>query len=61
MNNQAYELLTLKDIFDSGKRQLNVPDYQSGYSWEEEQRKDLLGDITQIMTQDHRHFSASFQ
>ncbi|MEL0638614.1 DUF262 domain-containing protein [Marinomonas sp. TI.3.20] len=59
MNNQAYELLTLKDIFDSGKRQLNVPDYQRGYSWEEEQRKDLLGDITQIMTQDHRHFTGT--
>lgn len=59
MNNQAYELLTLKDIFDSGKRQLNVPDYQRGYSWEEEQRKDLLGDITQIMTQEHRHFTGT--
>lgn len=59
MSNQAYELLTLKDIFDSGSRQLNVPDYQRGYSWEEEQRIDLIGDITQIMTQDHRHFTGT--
>jgi hypothetical protein len=59
MNNQAYELLTLKDIFDSGSRQLNVPDYQRGYSWEEEQRLDLIGDIAQIMTQDHRHFTGT--
>lgn len=59
MNNQAYELLTLKDIFDSGNRQLCVPDYQRGYSWEEEQRKDLIGDIAQIITQDHRHFTGT--
>jgi hypothetical protein len=59
MSSQAYELLTLKDIFDSGKRQLSVPDYQRGYSWEEEQRKDLIGDIEQIITQDHRHFTGT--
>lgn len=59
MSNQAYELLTLKDIFDSGSRQLSVPDYQRGYSWEEEQRIDLIGDITQIVTQDHRHFTGT--
>jgi hypothetical protein len=59
MSNQAYELLTLKDIFDSGSRQLNVPDYQRGYSWEEEQRIDLIGDIAQIVTQDHRHFTGT--
>jgi len=59
MSNQAYELLTLKDIFDSGSRQLNVPDYQRGYSWEEEQRIDLIGDITQILTKDHRHFTGT--
>lgn len=59
MNNKTYELLTLKDIFDSGNRQLSVPDYQRGYSWEEEQRKDLIGDIIQIITQDHRHFTGT--
>ncbi|MEH6543016.1 MAG: DUF262 domain-containing protein [Porticoccaceae bacterium] len=59
MSNQAYELLTLKDIFDSGSRQLSVPDYQRGYSWEEEQRIDLIGDIAQIITQDHRHFTGT--
>ncbi|OUR71860.1 hypothetical protein A9Q78_08580 [Methylophaga sp. 41_12_T18] len=59
MSNQAYELLTLKDIFDSGKRQLSVPDYQRGYSWEEEQRVDLIGDIAQIITQNHRHFTGT--
>lgn len=59
MNSKAYELLTLKDIFDSGKRQLSVPDYQRGYSWEEEQRLDLIGDIAQIITQDHRHFTGT--
>jgi hypothetical protein len=59
MLDKEFELLTLKDIFDSGKRQLSVPDYQRGYSWEEEQRKDLIGDITQIITQNHRHFTGT--
>lgn len=59
MSKQAYELLTLKDIFDSGNRQLSVPDYQRGYSWEDEQRTDLIGDIAQIITQDHRHFTGT--
>ena len=60
MSQQAYELLTLKDIFDSGKRQLSVPDYQRGYSWEEEQRKDLIDDIEQIIPQkNRRHFTGT--
>ena len=59
MSKQAYELLTLNDIFDSGNRQLSVPDYQRGYSWEDDQRKDLIGDIAQIITQDHRHFTGT--
>lgn len=54
-----FELLTLRDIFDDGKRQFSVPDYQRGYSWEEEQRKDLLGDIEQISHQQHRHFTGT--
>jgi len=59
MNRKIDNLLTLKDIFDSGLRQLNVPDYQRGYSWEKEQRKDLIDDIEQIISQDHRHFTGT--
>lgn len=55
----AFELLTLNDIFDAGSRQLCVPDYQRGYSWEEEQRADLIGDIEQIQHQKHRHFTGT--
>jgi len=59
MSNQVFELLTLKDIFDGGSRQLSVPDYQRGYSWETEQRADLIGDIEQIGCQQHRHFTGT--
>ena len=59
MGKAAFELLTLNDIFDAGSRQLCVPDYQRGYSWEEEQRTDLIGDIEQIQHQKHRHFTGT--
>lgn len=58
-SSQAFELLTLSEIFASGARQLRVPDYQRGYSWEEEQRSDLIDDIKQIVTQKHRHFTGT--
>jgi len=56
---QAYELLTLKSIFDTGNRQLRVPDYQRGYSWEIEQRTDLIEDIKQVISHSHRHFTGT--
>ena len=59
MLDTEFELLTLKDIFHSGKRQLSVPDYQRGYSWEEEQRSDLIGDIKQLLSLSHRHFTGT--
>jgi len=59
MGNLTFELLTLNDIFDSGNRQLRVPDYQRSYSWEEEQRADLFGDIEQILQHQHRHFTGT--
>tara|TARA_R110000851_G_scaffold210486_3_gene363001 strand:- start:28854 stop:30824 length:1971 start_codon:yes stop_codon:yes gene_type:complete len=59
MNQQVFELLSLNEIFDAGKRQFSVPDYQRGYSWEKEQRDDLIGDIEQIKSQNHRHFTGT--
>ncbi len=59
MGQATFELLTLNDIFDAGNRQLCVPDYQRGYSWEEEQRADLIGDIEQIQHQQHSHFTGT--
>lgn len=59
MKQATFELLTLNDIFDEGKRQFSVPDYQRGYSWEKEQREDLIADIKQIQHQRHRHFTGT--
>jgi len=59
MGNEAFQLLTLRDIFDGGNRQLSVPDYQRGYSWEAEQRSDLKGDIELIKDQQHHHFTGT--
>lgn len=39
---QEFELISLKDIFNSGNRRLGIPDYKCGYSWEISQRKDLI-------------------
>ncbi|MEZ9886555.1 DUF262 domain-containing protein [Vibrio splendidus] len=59
MKQKVFELLTLNEIFDAGERQFSVPDYQRGYSWEKEQRNDLIGDIEQIKSQEHRHFTGT--
>ena len=36
------ELKTLDTIFKGGTRIIRIPDYQRGYSWETQQRTDLL-------------------
>ena len=43
------ELETLEDIFKNGKRVFRIPDYQRGYSWEKQQRDDLLNDIQYLI------------
>jgi hypothetical protein len=40
------KLSTLQDIFAS--RAFMIPDYQRGYAWEDEQRKDLLNDLEDL-------------
>lgn len=56
-----YELLSLKDIFDSGNRRFRIPDYQRGYSWEKSQRKDLIEDIEYIIEGGYayRHYTGT--
>ena len=55
------ELETLEDIFDNGKRIFRIPDYQRGYSWEEQQRKDLLSDIQYLIKSgyEYRHYTGT--
>ncbi len=53
------ELLTLNKLFKNGERQFFVPDYQRGYSWEEEHRADLIDDIEQIQHQIHKHYTGT--
>ncbi len=57
-----YELVTLPEVFGFGR--FVVPSYQRSYSWESEQRKDLLDDLVNIARlrqrgQDQRHFTGT--
>ena len=56
---QSLELLTLKQVFDEGKRSFIIPDYQRGYSWEQDQRKDLLKDIEYGMSGGYSHYTGT--
>ena len=56
---QSLELLTLKQVFAEGKRSFCIPDYQRGYSWEEDQRKDLLKDIEYGMDGGYSHYTGT--
>ena len=53
------ELLTLKQVFADGKRTFSIPDYQRGYSWEEDQRKDLLKDIEYGLNGEYSHYTGT--
>ncbi|MCB9236016.1 MAG: DUF262 domain-containing protein [Bacteroidia bacterium] len=55
------ELKLLKDIFDQGNRIFRIPDYQRGYSWESEQRSDLLKDIQYLIQggYNYRHYTGT--
>ena len=53
------ELFDLKQVFDYGKRSFRIPDYQRGYSWEEQQRSDLLRDIEFGLSGDYSHYAGT--
>ena len=59
MSTTNHELLTLREIFDSGKRTFIIPGYQRSYSWGEGQRKDLIDDIKQAQEIDYTHFTGT--
>jgi uncharacterized protein with ParB-like and HNH nuclease domain len=50
-------LLTISEIFEN--RFFKIPDYQRGYSWEEEQLKDLRKDIENLYEKSHKHFTGT--
>ena len=56
---QSLELLTLKQVFAEGKRSFIIPHYQRGYSWEQNQRTDLLKDIEYGMSGDYNHYAGT--
>ena len=55
------ELKSLDEIFMHGKRVFRIPDYQRGYSWEKQQRDDLLTDITDLIKAEYkyRHYTGT--
>ncbi len=55
------ELKSLDEIFGQGKRVFRIPDYQRGYSWEEQQRTDLLTDIEYLIKSgyQYRHYTGT--
>ena len=57
MNKDFGRLCTLEEIFKG--RRFKIPEYQRGYSWEKEQRDDLLKDIESIAKSDHMHFTGT--
>ena len=53
------ELINLMQVFDYGTRSFRIPDYQRGYSWEEEQRNDLLKDIEFGLSGEYSHYTGT--
>lgn len=55
--NAITNLLSLEEIVKGNL--FKIPDYQRGYSWEEEQLNDLLKDIEHIEKKNHRHYTGT--
>ena len=55
------ELKSLDQIFVQGKRVFRIPDYQRGYSWEKQQRDDLLADVEYLIKAryEYRHYTGT--
>ena len=55
------ELISLDEIFMQGKRIFRIPDYQRGYSWEKQQRGDLITDIEYLIKAgyEYRHYTGT--
>ena len=55
------ELKSLEEVFNEVEHIFQIPDYQRGYSWENQQRKDLLTDIEYVIKSgfDYRHYTGT--
>lgn len=52
--------LTLSEIFNKGNHCFEIPDYQRAYSWEKDQRQDLINDIENILKiSNYKHFTGT--
>lgn len=54
-----FGLLTLSEVFDNGQRLFKIPNYQRGYAWGQKQRSDLMNDIDELVTANHRHYTGT--
>jgi hypothetical protein len=54
---KAATLFSISEIFEN--RFFKIPDYQRGYSWEEEQLVDLRKDIENLYSKSHKHFTGT--
>jgi len=54
---KRHRLINLKELL--GGRYFKIPNYQRGYSWENEQRLDLLDDIVNICTKSYKHYTGT--
>lgn len=57
MNNAVSKLLSIEEIVKDNF--FKIPDYQRGYSWEENQLTDLIKDIDHIATISHKHYTGT--
>ncbi len=55
----GYKLIYLYQLFDNGNRYFKVPSYQRGYSWEKEQREDLMKDIEYVIEGNYTHYTGT--
>jgi uncharacterized protein with ParB-like and HNH nuclease domain len=54
------KILLLPEIFNNGFNCFEIPDYQRSYSWEKDQRNDLINDIENILElEDYTHFTGT--
>lgn len=55
--NQPTELIPVIGIFEN--RFYKIPDYQRGYSWEEQQLQDIKDDIENLFSKNYMHFTGT--
>lgn len=57
MDKEIHDLYSLCEIFKDKK--FLIPDYQRGYSWEVQQRNDLIEDIKHLRGSNYHHFTGT--